>query len=44
MDETEILLEAIQRIIECETIEQARDEAYDAMFLLSCPDEELITL
>lgn len=40
----EILLEAIYRIMNCETIEQARNEAYDAMFEVSCPDEEMITL
>jgi len=44
MTEVDILMDAIQRIIECETIEDARNEAYDALFYVTFSDEEMITL
>lgn len=40
----EILLEALERIINAETLEEAKEEAYDAMFQTNFPDEEMITL
>ena len=40
----EILLEALERIIAAETLQEAKDEAYDAMFQVNFPDEEMITL
>ena len=40
----EILLEALERIINAETIQEAKEEAYDALFQVNFPDEEMITL
>ena len=40
----EILLEALERIIAAETLQEAKDEALDAMFQVNFPDEEMITL
>ena len=40
----EILLEALERIINAETSQEAKEEAYDVLFQVNFPDEEMITL